>query len=400
MSCNARPAAQLPDVTGPKITGAVRQRAVELADAGELPAYVYDLTELRSHAAAIRDALSAPGAPQIFYAAKANPDPMILTTLAAYVHGIEVASGGELEHVRQVLPDARIAFGGPGKTDDELALAVREAERVHVESPHELNRLASIAAGREVDVLLRVNLAKDRRGVALTMSGPFGMDPILIDTCPAILDVCPWVRLRGIHAHLASGLDVPAILRQTAEILDWTRPWLDKVGCDAPEINLGGGMAVDYTDPGRLFDWRSYGREIAKLALPGESLRIEPGRAVSVYAGWYVTRVLDLKRAHGQWFAVLQGGTHHIRTPVTKNHDHPFTVLPVPSGPTTPPITNERITLVGQLCTPKDVFARQVHVGRLAIGDTVAFCMAGAYAWNISHYDFLMHPKPTFHYVR
>lgn len=25
--------------------------------------------------------------------------------------------------------------------------------------------------------------------------------------------------------------------------------------------------------------------------------------------------------------------------------------------------------------------------------------MAGAYAWNISHHDFLMHPKPGFHYV-
>ncbi|MEV4184465.1 recombinase family protein [Streptosporangium canum] len=27
------------------------------------------------------------------------------------------------------------------------------------------------------------------------------------------------------------------------------------------------------------------------------------------------------------------------------------------------------------------------------------FAMAGAYAWNISHHDFLMHPKPGFHYV-
>jgi diaminopimelate decarboxylase len=25
--------------------------------------------------------------------------------------------------------------------------------------------------------------------------------------------------------------------------------------------------------------------------------------------------------------------------------------------------------------------------------------MAGAYAWNISHHDFLMHPKPDVHYV-
>ncbi|MBE1560338.1 diaminopimelate decarboxylase [Nonomuraea africana] len=32
-------------------------------------------------------------------------------------------------------------------------------------------------------------------------------------------------------------------------------------------------------------------------------------------------------------------------------------------------------------------------------GDVVEFAMAGAYAWNISHHDFLMHPKPGFHYV-
>jgi diaminopimelate decarboxylase len=27
------------------------------------------------------------------------------------------------------------------------------------------------------------------------------------------------------------------------------------------------------------------------------------------------------------------------------------------------------------------------------------FAMAGAYAWNISHHDFLMHPHPGFHYL-
>ncbi|TDC07033.1 type III PLP-dependent enzyme, partial [Actinomadura bangladeshensis] len=36
----------------------------------------------------------------------------------------------------------------------------------------------------------------------------------------------------------------------------------------------------------------------------------------------------------------------------------------------------------------------------LAPGDVIAFTMAGAYAWNISHHEFLMHPKPTFHYLR
>jgi diaminopimelate decarboxylase len=383
------------------ITDPVRRRAVELAAAEELPAFVYDLGALRSHAATIRTALSVPGAPEIFYAAKANPDPAVLAALAPYVDGIEVASGGELEHVRAVLPDARLAFGGPGKTDAELAQAVAEAERVHVESPYELARLADAAraAGRTVDVLLRVNLAGERRGVALAMSGPFGMDPAAIEACRDILAAAePWVRLRGIHAHLASGLDAGGMLRQSTEILGWARPWLERAGRpDAPEFNLGGGMAVDYADPARRFDWAAYGREIAALALPGEVLRIEPGRAVSVYAGWYVTQVLDVKKAHGRWYAVLRGGTHHLRTPVTKGHDQPFVVLPgegpglVPSG--------APVTLVGQLCTPKDVFARQVPVERISVGDLVAFAMAGAYAWNISHHDFLMHPKPGFHYM-
>ncbi|SEG93377.1 diaminopimelate decarboxylase [Thermomonospora echinospora] len=372
----------------------MRRRAGELAVDGGLPAFVYDLDALREHVAGIREALAS--GPELFYAAKANPDARILATVAPYVDGIEVASGGELEHVRRVLPQARLAFGGPGKTDAELALAVREAERIHVESPYELARLACL--GHEADVLLRVNLAGDRRGVALAMSGPFGMDPEAIEACHEILAAAPWLRLRGVHAHLASGLDADAMLRQSAEILEWARPWLDKAGCtQAPEFNLGGGMAVDYTDPQSRFDWARYGREIASLAHPGQTLRIEPGRAVTVYAGWYVTRVLDVKKAHGQWYAVLSGGTHHLRTPATKNHDQPFTVIP--QGEQGPSATSARVTLVGQLCTPKDVFAREIPVDRIAVGDVVAFSMAGAYAWNISHHDFLMHPKPSFHYL-
>jgi hypothetical protein len=33
------------------------------------------------------------------------------------------------------------------------------------------------------------------------------------------------------------------------------------------------------------------------------------------------------------------------------------------------------------------------------VGDLVAFGLAGAYAWNISHHGFLMHPPPSFHYL-
>ncbi|GAA4090146.1 type III PLP-dependent enzyme [Actinomadura miaoliensis] len=362
------------------------------------PAYVYDLPGLRSHAEALHSALKSPSAgrgPEFYYAAKANPDAPLLRALDPFVDGIEVSSGGELVHVRQVLPHARLAFGGPGKTDEELRLALDlDVHRLHVESPHELHRLASLK--RPAEILLRANLPVATSGAALSMSGPFGMDEDALDTCAKLIADRPWLHLRGIHAHLASGLDAPAMLDLASHIQGWAVPWLrDVCGITHPEVNVGGGMAVDYTTPGQLFDWDSYAEGLASLTAPNVRLRIEPGRAVTAYHGWYVTDVLDVKTTRGETYVVLRGGTHHMRTPVTKGHNQPF--VPLLSRATPEP--TQRATLVGQLCTPKDVFARDVPVPPLQPGDVVAFAMAGAYAWNISHHDFLMHPKPEFHYL-
>ncbi|MEZ0076727.1 type III PLP-dependent enzyme [Planotetraspora sp. GP83] len=352
----------------------------EPAHAAGLPAYVYDLVGLDAHAAAVREAL---GDVELYYAVKANPDPELLRALAPHVDGFEVSSGGELAHVRGLFPGVAVALGGPGKTDGEL---FADVTRLHIESPTELRRL--LAPGRPADVLLRVNLDVPIDGASLAMGGgatPFGMDPQGIAECVRLLEKQDVVRLRGVHAHLASGLDAPRLLELAAVVLDYAR------GLGATEINLGGGMAVSYADPEALFDWRSYGEGLARLRRPGEVLRIEPGRALTVYCGRYVTRVIDVKRVHGELFAVVAGGTHHLRTPATKGHDQPLAGRGRVAG--------EPVTIVGQLCTPKDVLARDVPV-RLEVGDVIEFAMAGAYAWNISHHDFLMHPKPAFHYIR
>ena len=297
---------------------------------------------------------------------------------------------------------------GPGKTGAELAEAVRAGvSRVHVESPHELYGLgaAARAAGRAVDVLLRVNLAAPEAsalplpvagsGDTLLMGGtpsPFGMNPASLDRCAGLLadgSLEPGlVRLRGLHAHLASGLDAATLLGAAGRVLDFGRRWCARRGVTQPEFNLGGGMVVRYQRPQALFDWDGYGRGLAGLARPGETLRIEPGRSVTAYCG--------------EVFAVVAGGTHHLRTPVAKGHSQPFAVIPVaawtPCWPR-PGVAAEPVTIAGQLCTPKDVLARRVPVRRLRAGDLVAFGLAGAYAWNISHHDFLMHPPPGFHYL-
>ncbi|MGW2329446.1 type III PLP-dependent enzyme [Streptomyces sp. NPDC001700] len=373
-----------------------------------LPAYVYDLTALAAHAQEIRAAL--PPRVELYYAAKANPEPPVLRALAPYVTGYEVASGGELAHVREAVPERPLAFGGPGKTEAELRRALAlGVERFHVESEHELRLLSSLA-DRPVDVLLRVNLPLTDEalgGAALAMGGrpsPFGLDPERVEHCLPLFTPDGPLRLRGIHAHLASGLDAPAQTAVAARIAAWTSELSDRHGLGLTEVNVGGGMGVDYTRPDTRFDWKAYGAGLADVAdrHPGLTLRIEPGRALTAYCGWYVTEVLDLKHSRGEAFAVLRGGTHHLRTPAAKQHDHPFQTLPTTDWPhpwPRPAARDEPVTLVGQLCTPKDILARAVPLTELRAGDRVAFALAGAYAWNISHHDFLMHPEPGFHYL-
>ncbi|MFB6938627.1 type III PLP-dependent enzyme [Streptomyces chartreusis] len=391
-------------------TAAVRDRVLTLP-ATELPAYVYDLAALRAHAATVRDAL--PERVELYYAAKANPEPEILTALGPFVDGYEVASGGELAHVAKSVPGRPLAFGGPGKTPDEITAALEQGvERFHVESEHELRMLAELARrdapGRRVAVLPRVNLPVADGSLAnssLAMGGrptPFGMDPARAE--PMIRQLAdgafPQLEPVGVHAHLASGLEAAEQVAVAESVVTWATD----LGVRLGEVNVGGGMHVDYGDPEHRFDWAAYGTGLARLIErhPRLTLRIEPGRALTAYCGWYATEVLDVKHSHGEEFAVVRGGTHHLRTPATKGHDQPCSVLPVDAWPSPwprPAAEGERITLAGQLCTPKDVLARRVPAAGLRAGDRVAFALAGAYAWNISHHDFLMHPRPGFHFL-
>ncbi|TDB76036.1 alanine racemase [Micromonospora sp. KC723] len=359
------------------------------------PVYVHDLDGLAMHARAVRAAL--PRQVELLYAVKANPDPGVLRILAPIVDGFETASRGELRRMAEVLPGrVPAAYVGPGKTDEDLAAALTAGvDRIHVESPAELRRLGAlaVAAGTPARVLLRVNLPVEAPGASLIMGGrpsPFGMDPA--DAVECVRHPPAGVEVRGVHAHLASGLDAPLAGAVAAAVVRWS---VAEVG--ATEVDVGGGMAVDYADPAVRFDWVGYGRALADVldAYPGLRLRVEPGRSVTAYCGAYLTEVIDVKRSRGEWFVVVAGGTHHLRTPAAKGHPQPFTVHRRRDGGG-PCTDGGPVTVVGQLCTPKDVLSRSSTAGPIGVGDVLLFAMAGAYAWNISHRDFLLHDPPEF----
>ncbi len=383
------------------------------AEADEpLCAYVYDLVALRRHAARLVSTL--PEGCELFYAIKANSDLPILQTLAPLVDGFEVSSGGELAWVREHFSDVPVIFSGPGKLDSELSAAIEQnVDCLHVESLNELRRLAEIASqtGKAAAVLLRINLAVDNLAETSLMMGgkptPFGIPAQQLQECLKWLRAHPEIRLRGFHFHLLSHqLDALAHLQLVAVYLNQVRRWCDEYALKIDHINVGGGIGINYRQPEQQFDWMTFSAGLTALlknsGLPGISVRFELGRYITAACGYYVMQVIDIKRSYGKSFLVGRGGSHHFRTPYAQGHSHPFHVLPVNAWPypfPRPEISNESVNIVGQLCTPKDLLAFDAPVKTVRCGDLLVFPYAGAYAWHISHHDFLRHPHPTQWYL-
>ncbi len=360
-------------------------------------AYVYDTAALRARAGALRAALPAA---ELLYAVKANGHPEVAATLAGCLDGIEVASGGELD-LAVAAGARRIVFSGPGKTDAELRAAADIGATVHVESAHELRRLANAGAanGRRVPVALRVNRAAAALPGTHQMTGaptPFGIDEAALPEAAALATALPEVELIGFHLHAVSNnLDAAAHASFVADAVDWAVEKARSYGVPLRYLNLGGGFGVDYTGDGR-FDIEAFGQLLPAVP-PGVRLVFEPGRLLAADAGWYAAQVLDLKHTHGRWFAVLRGGTHHFRLPAAWRYSHPFTVLPRDEWPypfERPEVRGVAVDAVGELCTPRDVLTRQQRVDRLRAGDVLVFGRTGAYGWDISHHEFLRHPYP------
>jgi 2-[(L-alanin-3-ylcarbamoyl)methyl]-2-hydroxybutanedioate decarboxylase len=379
--------------------------AALLADRdGPVCAYVYDLEGLRAHAAAAVAAL--PEGCELFYAVKANSEPPIIEALAGIVAGFEVGSAGELEVVRAAAPRVPVVFGGPGKTDTALAAAAADGgvAAVHLESVHELRRAEYVAAGLgvTVPVALRVNLAGPLPVATLAMAGrptQFGLDEADVPSALALLRRCAHLEFAGFHFHCISNHhDAPAHARLVARYAERAQGWAADAGVPPGVVNAGGGIGVDYAAIDRPFDWARFCTDLAAfLDATPVRLRFECGRYLVAPFGAYVVEVLDVKTTHGACFAVVRGGTHHFRLPASWGHSHPFTVIPVEEWRypfPRPGVRGRPVTVAGELCSPKDVLARDVIVDELRAGDLVWFHHAGAYGWSISHHDFLRHPYP------
>ena len=168
--------------------------------------------------------------------------------------GADVASGGELQSALEVgIPPQCIEFSGPGKSEREIAAAIRHAiSSINVESLAELEIVVreSLSLGLRASVGVRVNPGVIPGEAGLKMSGAtqFGI-PItqLEDALNFIRDNPATMNFTGLHVHAGSQLlSSEAIAQSFRSTLDIAKRIVDLGVLPLRKINFGGGWGIAY----------------------------------------------------------------------------------------------------------------------------------------------------------
>lgn len=377
-----------------------------------MPAYVYDVAEVRRNHGRLRAAL--PERAGLFYSLKANPHPALLTTLRTSGARPEVCSTGELDAALGAGWDpADALYTGPGKSDAEIRDALTRGVRLFsVDSPHAIDQLDRIAAqcGRTARCLLRINDDQPVPGQGLVMTGvasQFGVDTAWVTAEPERFADRPSAHVVGLHLYMGTNLtDVDALYGQFRRSLATARRVTGALaahGVRVRVLDLGGGFGAPFAREGGAVDLTGLRPLLDKLLddeAPGwrdgaPEVVFESGRYLVGTAGTLVTPVLDVKRSHGKDVVVLASGIHHLggmsglrRLPALAPH-----VVRTTARPAAPPALDALVA--GPLCTPLDTWARGARLPALSPGDLVAVPNVGAYGLYASLIGFLGHPLPA-----
>ncbi len=348
------------------------------------PFYYYDLSLLRRTLDTLLKAASKYGY-KIHYAVKANANPEILKTICEYGFGADCVSGNEvLKAIECGFSPSKVVFAGVGKSDKEIndALA-HDIFCFNCESIQEIqviNQLAS-QSGKIARIALRLNPGIDAHTNKCINTGledsKFGINFNYLEDVVKEVMVLKNINLVGIHFHIGSQILDLEPYRLLCQRSNEMQQKLQLLGLNLPEINLGGGLGVDYYNPDQnpipdfenLLDTIHQNLDVRE----GQKVHFEFGRAVVAQCGTMIARTLYTKPASKTTFAIVDAGFNDLIRPALYGSYHKIENITSPSNET------ETYDVVGPICESTDVFAQGYMLPVTQRGDLIAFRSAGAY---------------------
>ena len=385
--------------------GVVSIAGVALTDIAErfgTPVMVVDEDDFRSRC---RDMARAFGGPEhVHYASKA----CLTRTIARWVEeeglSLDVASENELRIALMAdFPAARITAHGNNKDDAFLRACVDEGVgHVVLDSDQELERLDAIAgeAGRAQHVMIRVKPGieahthefiatshEDQKfGFSLASGSAYRAAEAAVKAAN--------LELVGLHCHVGSQVfDAQGFTAAADRVLELYSRIHDELGVILPELDLGGGYGIAYTEDEQPLDVDEVAHDLltavaktaAELGIEAPSVLVEPGRAiagpgtVTVYEVGTVKDVTVDEGVSRRYLSVDGGMSDNIRPALYGSLYDARVVSRTVDG------TATSTRIVGSHCESGDVLIRDAeYPDDIRRGDLVALAATGAYTYAMS----------------
>jgi ornithine decarboxylase len=272
------------------------------------PFFTIDPAEIATRHA---EFVSCFGAAEIFYAMKANSEPVVLHAVAACGAGFEIASAHELDLLVELgLDGSAVIYGSAIKPADQVRSAAdRGVRRFALDSMEEADKLAAHAPGASV----YVRVAVDDGDSVFHMSNKFGAAP---NDVPAV----------ATHAR-SLGLDVEGLSFNVGSQAGRATAWstaigtvgalfgpLAELGLPVRLLNLGGGYPGDYEGartPSLAEITHAVSDAIGALPYPPETIALEPGRGLVASCATLTTAVVGRVRRGSREWLFLDAGAYN-----------------------------------------------------------------------------------------
>ena len=343
------------------------------------PIYVYSGASIEDAYSQLSSSISDTNT-EINFALKANSTLGILSLLSKLGAGADIVSGGELVKALHVkINPQKIVFSGVGKTTEEIKLAIKNGiKQINAESYSEIENIISIAneLNTKVPVAIRVNpniSVKTHEKIATGSNDTkFGMPIEETANIYKRLSSEKNIKTMGLAIHIGSQIfDMNEFKLAYLNILSVANS-LRQEGFKVPNLDLGGGLGVDYKIA--KINFFDYGKTINDVFKGYDySLSIEPGRSLVANSGILLTKVIYLKKTKSKNFIIVDGAMNDFIRPTLYNAHH--NVEPVnlsKSG-------LEKFDIVGPICETGDYFAKDALLSNPSEGQLLAIFSTGAY---------------------
>lgn len=373
---------------------------VDLAKKYGTPLYVLSETSMKEKLLEIEECfLKKHKKTRAAYAGKAFLTLAMCKIVERQGFSLDVVSGGELfTALKAGFPANRIEFNGNNKSNDELEYAIDSGVgRIIMDGLDEQEIIEELCdkKGKKANVLYRITpgVKSDTHDYIVTgkKDSKFGIpvdDKVLY---PAVEKAIKsrFVNFLGYHFHVGSQLlNNESHLQALDILLDVIKNTWERFEFLTPEMNIGGGFGIRYTDADERKPYSYFLDPImarteqffSNLGLERPSVVIEPGRSIVGEAGLTLYSVGTIKDLKGirKYVAVDGGMTDNIR-PALYGAKYEAVIANKADQADT-----DTITVCGKCCESGDILIKDLKAPITERGDILAVFSTGAYGYSMA----------------